>query len=93
MKKLITKSYIESLTKEEALQKRKDWDKITAEIKNNSEKNIKHRCGALVSPEYISCSRDVCIFCDLIYQPCLANPIFRIYFEELVPEMVPILFD
>jgi hypothetical protein len=81
------------LTQELAVKERENWNKITREIKENSNKTVMHKCGAICLPDQISSRFDVCHFCDFRYQPILANPMFRGYFETLMPEMVSILFD
>jgi hypothetical protein len=87
------RNQIDSLTKEKASNERKNWNEMVRKIKDNPNKNVKHKCGATVLPDNISSSLDVCHFCDFNHQPFIANPIFRPYFEKLIPEMVFILFD
>jgi hypothetical protein len=75
------------------MRERENWNQLVKRTKDNSYANVVHKCGAMVLPEGISSSRDVCHFCDFKYQPYLANPIFRPHFETFIPEMVSILFE
>jgi hypothetical protein len=80
-------------SQEMAAKQREIWNAITTEIKENPNKIVTHKCGAMCLPDHISSQFYVCFFCDFRYQPILANPMFRSYFETLMPEMVSILFD
>lgn len=80
-------------TIESVVQLRKDWDELQAIYKDKKSECVVHRCGALVLPNHISKTKDVCSNCDPKYQPCLANPIFQSAFQKLAPMWVFLLFN
>ncbi len=79
---------LNDFTIEKAVELQKKWTSLQLLFVKNKNDCVKHKCGALVLPSYISSKEDVCCNCDCIYMPMLANPIFLNAFRKLAPHFL-----
>jgi hypothetical protein len=80
------------MTANNAAAERARWDSLVLQCSKH-ETCEKHSCGAMVVPDGISSTKNVCWFCDFQSQPFIANPMFAALVQTTRPELVAILYD